>query len=202
MTEDDVLKQRIEVWKTIVGTQQHFNNLQIQLRNFSLTLFTAVFTIVGFAIKEHVKVVGQCVSVAGIIVLVAFYYMDWGYHQLLKGSVNAGIDIEPSLKDFFQGPGLGVRISEASKATKFLGFVGTDSTGRLTIFYVTQFVVLACVALFVFFFYPDQQTTEFSAPSAAILTSGTAGGTSVYLTIPPGQTSTGVGAAVVRTGTN
>jgi hypothetical protein len=51
----ELLKQRIEIWKTIVDTQQHFNTLQVQLRNFSLTLLTAVFTVIGFAIKEPLQ---------------------------------------------------------------------------------------------------------------------------------------------------
>jgi hypothetical protein len=162
----ELLKQRIEIWKTIVDTQQHFNTLQVQLRNFSLTLLTAVFTVIGFAIKEHLRTLAECVSVAGLVVLAAFYCMDWGYHQLLKGSVRAGTDIEPRLRTQFNGPGLSARILEGSRAKKFLGLFLLDSTRRLNVFYFTQFIVLAAVAILVSFVIPSDNSSQQSGAGA------------------------------------
>jgi hypothetical protein len=92
--------------------------------------------------------------------------MDWGYHQLLKGSVRAGTDIEPRLRTQFNGPGLSARILEGSRAKKFLGLFLLDSTRRLNVFYFTQFIVLAAVAILVSFVIPSDNSSQQSGAGA------------------------------------
>lgn len=92
-------KVTVEIWKKIVDVQQHFNDLELRIRNFALALTGAFLVLGGYAIKESVftKLFGQEVSVSSLIVLaaivplLAFYFMDkYWYHKLLEGAVNAG----------------------------------------------------------------------------------------------------------------
>lgn len=114
---------QIEIWKKIVDVQQHFNDLELRIRNFALVVTGAFLGLGGYAIKEAgmVKLLGFEVSVAGLVVvsaifpLIAFYFMDrlW-YHRLLDGSVRAGIEAESALKDFGYKVDLGSKIKQQS----------------------------------------------------------------------------------------
>src|SRR4051795_1622721 len=89
---------QIEIWKKIVDVQQHFNDLELRIRNFALIVTGAFLGLGGYAIKDGgiINAFGWEVSIAGLVVvsaifpLLAFYFMDrlW-YHRLLDGSVQA-----------------------------------------------------------------------------------------------------------------
>jgi hypothetical protein len=114
---------QIEIWKKIVDVQQHFNDLELRIRNFALIVTGAFLGLGGYAIKDAgiVKLFGLNVSIAGLVVvsaifpLAAFYFMDrlW-YHRLLDGSVYAGIEAETALKDLGYKVDLGSKIKEHS----------------------------------------------------------------------------------------
>lgn len=114
---------QIEIWKKIVEVQQHFNDLELRIRNFALIVTGAFLGLGGYAIKDAgiVKLFGLEVSIAGLVVvsaifpLTAFYFMDrlW-YHRLLDGSVYAGIEAETALKDLGYKVDLGFKIKEHS----------------------------------------------------------------------------------------
>ena len=114
---------QIEIWKKIVDVQQHFNDLELRIRNFALIVTGAFLGLGGYAIKDAgvVDLYGLKVSIAGLVVvsaifpLAAFYFMDrlW-YHRLLDGSVYAGIEAETALKDLGYKVDLGVKIKEHS----------------------------------------------------------------------------------------
>jgi hypothetical protein len=114
---------QIEIWKKIVDVQQHFNDLELRIRNFALIVTGAFLGLGGYAIKDAgvVKLFGLEVSIAGLVVvsaifpLAAFYFMDrlW-YHRLLDGSVYAGIEAETALKDLGYKVDLGSKIKEHS----------------------------------------------------------------------------------------
>lgn len=114
---------QIEIWKKIVDVQQHFNDLELRIRNFALIVTGAFLGLGGYAIKDAgvVKLFGLEVSIAGLVVvsaifpLAAFYFMDrlW-YHRLLNGSVYAGIEAETALKDLGYKVDLGSKIKEHS----------------------------------------------------------------------------------------
>lgn len=114
---------QIEIWKKIVDVQQHFNDLELRIRNFALIVTGAFLGLGGYAIKDAgiVKLFGLEVSIAGLVVvsaifpLTAFYFMDrlW-YHRLLDGSVYAGIEAETALKDLGYKVDLGSKIKEHS----------------------------------------------------------------------------------------
>ncbi|WP_447932605.1 hypothetical protein [Sphingopyxis fribergensis] len=114
---------QIEIWKKIVDVQQHFNDLELRIRNFALIVTGAFLGLGGYAIKDGgaVKLYGLEVSIAGLVVvsaifpLAAFYFMDrlW-YHRLLDGSVYAGIEAETALKDLGYEVDLGSKIKKHS----------------------------------------------------------------------------------------
>jgi phosphoglycerol transferase MdoB-like AlkP superfamily enzyme len=175
---------KIEIWKTTVETQQHFNDLQLRLRSFLITLFLAVLTAAAYALKEHIIIrlwifaisLSGLVCVFGAVMVAAFYVMDWGYHQLLMGAVGYGEDIEDSLKDLFPGDGLTHAISKSSKATKLL-WLKTHSHLRLNLFYAVLFGVMVLAAVGSHLVStasvgarptkPDQRTSRSSRPTAS-----------------------------------
>lgn len=119
----DKTEAQIEVWKKIVDVQQHFNDLELRIRNFALIVTGAFLGLGGYAIKDggFVNIGGHNISSAALIVgasllpLVAFYLMDrlW-YHRLLDGAVHAGISAESELNTLGVVVGLGAKISQTS----------------------------------------------------------------------------------------
>jgi hypothetical protein len=114
---------QIEIWKKIVDVQQHFNDLELRIRNFALIVTGAFLGLGGYAIKDGGTVylgrvetpVAALVVLAAIFPLAAFYFMDrYWYHRLLNGSVLAGIEAEKNLKDLGYKVDLGAKIKEIS----------------------------------------------------------------------------------------
>jgi hypothetical protein len=114
---------QIEIWKKIVDVQQHFNDLELRIRNFALGVTGAFLGLGGYAIKDggFIQLFGINISIAGIVIfcaiipLFAFYFMDrlW-YHRLLDGAVAAGVEAESELKAMGYKVDLGTKISAAS----------------------------------------------------------------------------------------
>lgn len=98
--------QKLKIWEKTIDVQMHFNNIELQIRNYALTLFTAIIAGIGYLLKEKFNILimgyiipsSAAVSFIGMIIMCVFYFMDkYWYHQLLKGSVQHAITIE---KDF------------------------------------------------------------------------------------------------------
>lgn len=123
MNDDEKVSPQIEIWKKIVDVQQHFNDLELRVRNFALIVTGAFLGLGGYAIKDGgmANLAGHHVSAAALIVgasvlpLLAFYLMDrlW-YHRLLDGAVKAGIAAEGELVRLGLTVDLGTQISKAS----------------------------------------------------------------------------------------
>jgi hypothetical protein len=121
--ENPVLKEVVEVWKTAVGVQQHFNDLELRIRNFAVTLLVAVIGAAAFALKEHYEVhllshpfsLAVAVLTAGILGWLAFYFMDrhW-YHRLLLGSVRHTVERIEARHSSFPELALSERIGRES----------------------------------------------------------------------------------------
>ena len=137
MDDEKKVSPQVEIWKKIVDVQQHFNDLELRIRNFALIVTGAFLGLGGYAIKDGgmAKLVGYEVSAAALIVgastlpLIAFYLMDrlW-YHRLLDGSVKAGIAAEGELVRLGLTVDLGAQISKASPFA--LPFIGTKVHSR------------------------------------------------------------------------
>lgn len=132
--------QNVKIWEKTIDVQMHFNNIELQIRNYALTLFTAIIAGVGYLLKEkfNIVVVGYiipssaAVSFIGMIIMCVFYFMDkYWYHQLLKGSVSHAIKIENIVND--QQINLTSEISKSSQI-KLIGFE-LDSNKKYYFFY-------------------------------------------------------------------
>jgi FMN phosphatase YigB (HAD superfamily) len=93
----------LDTWKKTVDVQQHFNDLELRIRNYAVTVLGASLGLAGYAFKENLQVIfsHHSVSVTGLILLfsivpwLSFYFMDrWWYHMLLLGAVDNGTFIE------------------------------------------------------------------------------------------------------------
>lgn len=151
---------QIEIWKKIVDVQQHFNDLELRIRNFALIVTGAFLGFGGYAIKDGgiISAFGWEVSMAGLVVvsaiipLLAFYFMDrlW-YHRLLEGAVQAGIEAEAALKALGIQVDLGSQISAKSPFTLWLIGQPIHSRTKMDLFYLmlvlTLLIVGGCLAL-------------------------------------------------------
>ncbi len=157
MTEEQNsrLKYTFEAWKTSIEVQQHFNSLEMQIRNFAVTVLTAVLGAAAFTLKEPVTIAvyGYELSstvvllVGGLIGWLSFYLMDrFWYHRLLKGAVRQAQILEKALQDKVPGIGLSAAIGAASVVK--VGDVELHSDGKLDLFYLGVSLIL--IALIVF----------------------------------------------------
>jgi len=153
---NDDKKNIIDIWKNVVEVQKHFNDIELRIRNFAITIFTFIFGGVGFSFKttvpndlfglKHPIAVGLCLI--GLVVLYAFYFMDrhW-YHRLLQASVNKGMEIENGFMPFYPQIGLAGKIKQNSPLI-FKFIPSMHSEVKIRLFYLIlsfPFVIVAIV---------------------------------------------------------
>ncbi|TCC12552.1 hypothetical protein E0L21_07865 [Kosakonia quasisacchari] len=106
--EIELLKIKVDIWKQVVNTQQHFNDLAMKIRNFAILILSAFIGAIGVSFKSGFAfvVMGHSTSVATIlsfgaaIIWMLFFFVDvYWYHPLLVGSVKKGIAIESKIGD-------------------------------------------------------------------------------------------------------
>lgn len=100
-------KEIIEIWKTIISVQQHFNEIEMKIRGLFVTLLLGLFASIGFLLGKKLYLELSIVRIQfatvmplfGCLLAYLFYFMDqhW-YHRLLLGSVQHGINIEQKYK--------------------------------------------------------------------------------------------------------
>lgn len=142
MTEEKRTEYLLELWKTTVSVQQHFNDLELRIRNYAVTIMVGVMGIVALAVKEGMVVtffcckvqVGSLMLLAGSMGWTAFYLMDgFWYHRLLYGAVKHGQLIERSLKEQLPEAELTTTIGRESPIRLFGRTMHT--TGKMDLFY-------------------------------------------------------------------
>ena len=90
----------MEIWKKTIDVQEHFNDLELRIRNYAQTLLVAVFGAAALILSQGkfsaigLKIAGGLL-LGGLMVWGAFWFMDrhW-YHKLLYGAVDHGRFIE------------------------------------------------------------------------------------------------------------
>lgn len=119
------LEYIIEAWKKSVDVQQHFNEICMKIRNFYISLVSALIALIGVVLSRvtepyfqiwHYQVnVGIPVLLAIVFSTVLFYFIDrhW-YHRLLVGAVKNAIVIENALEGHVLGIGLSKMIGASS----------------------------------------------------------------------------------------
>jgi hypothetical protein len=172
---DENKKQIIDVWKTIVGVQQHFNDIEMRIRAMFVTIIMALFASLGFLIDKKVSFPAGpfdvqfyvVLPIAGAFGAYLFYFMDrYWYHRLLTGSVKHAIEIEKKYRDEIPELSLSDAIGKESpyilkwKLTKFLArLVVTEprfrtagslhSDGKIELFYKPIIWILLVAALLI-----------------------------------------------------
>ena len=100
-------KEVVEIWKTVIGVQMHFNDISMRIRSMFVTILLALFASLGFLLdkKLGLQVGNYYVQFAtilpafGILGTYLFYFIDrYWYHRLLVGSVKQGLFIENKYK--------------------------------------------------------------------------------------------------------
>jgi FMN phosphatase YigB (HAD superfamily) len=150
-------------WEKTVDVQQHFNDLEMTIRNFAITLFAGVIGAIGLCIKDGLEIhIGPVVIPAATIVgflgagaWMMFYFMDqhW-YHVFLRAAGQHAKTIETRWASLYPEIELSTRISEAStyQFPRWKPVQSTwTSTQRLRLFYYTGAVVLILIGLLAIF---------------------------------------------------
>ena len=102
-TSPDRMSVAVDVWKKTVDVQQHFNDLELRIRNYAVTVLAAMLGLTAYGLKENLQItifgfhtsVAAALLYSAILPWSAFYLMDrhW-YHRLLYGAVHHGQRIE------------------------------------------------------------------------------------------------------------
>lgn len=134
----------IEVWKKVVQTQEHFNEICMKVRTLYATVIAVILSIYGAFLKEGANAVHMSnmtldpivpITLAVVLVTYLFYFVDrFWYHQLLLGAVAQGAAIENRWSKAIPEIQMGREISAKSAVDVssrpiiawFLGWVVTD----------------------------------------------------------------------------
>jgi hypothetical protein len=169
---DERAKQIIEVWKAVVGVQQHFNDIGMRIRSMFVTILLALFASIGFLLDKgltlelgNVRIqFATLIPLFGVFGSALFYFIDrYWFHRLLVGSVNHAITIENAYKAELPELSLSSAIGKESPyaprgivwlAAKLLvshGKFAKDgklhSDGKIELFYKSVMVALVCTSI-------------------------------------------------------
>jgi len=151
----------IDIWKKVVDVQQHFNQIEIQIRNYALTVTGAIMAAGGITFRDGLSAIflGVPISLSLGLALISgavwggFWFMDrhW-YHRLLKGTVDHAATIETQFGRSIPEIALGKSISAASPINIF-GFKLTSSQ-KIDLFYGIGAAIILAFAFFAGFATP------------------------------------------------
>ena len=167
-------KDLVEIWKIVIQVQQHFNTIEMTVRNIFATIVVALIAGVGYSVKEKLKLtlfLGVDVSLSSVLCLAAFwitclfYFVDrYWYHRLLLGSVKEGLRLEEEIsKHGDVSVHLGQQINAISPIEvsgwrrRLLSFIVAEkrlhnegrlhSDGKIEIFYKSIMVMFALLMI-------------------------------------------------------
>jgi len=128
----------LEVWKTTIEVQKHFNEVGIKIRSIAVTVLAAFLAVAGYAFKEGNKPLAGVILLASLVCWLSFYLMDraW-YHRLLQAAVRHGERVENGLKASIPNIDLTTRIKASSPV------MGLSAGVRLSFFYFSIAAMLA-----------------------------------------------------------
>lgn len=141
------LKCNVEIWKKVIDVQQHFNIIEMQIRNFAVTILAGIIAAAGLALRDPKDIIifnltvssASAILIAGIIILLSFYFMDrFWYHRLLQGAVTRGAGLETEIKKTLPEIALSQTIQASSPV------LGIHSNNKIDLFY---FIIIAFLAV-------------------------------------------------------
>jgi phosphoglycolate phosphatase-like HAD superfamily hydrolase len=100
VNKSEKIENVISIWEKVIDVQQHFNDIELKIRNLALTVFTFIIGGIGFLEKENIKLMingytiqaSAALAFIGIFIIYAFLFMDrFWYHKLLLGAVKHGM---------------------------------------------------------------------------------------------------------------
>ena len=179
----EMVKLAVEAWKKTVDVQQHFNDLELRVRNFAITFTAAVLGLVGWALKEGTdSLLPAGLLAIGTLGWGAFYLMDrhW-YHRFLDGAVAHGRSIEDWLRtatgteEFSLASGIkqasGISLAKQPDGLwgRVVGLLVRErklrSQHRINLFYGGFFVAFAVLTV-VFYMHATKPSSSLPSPSA------------------------------------
>jgi len=143
----------LEIWKKTIDVQQHFNTIEMQIRNFAVTILAGIIAAAALALREPKSAtvfgititIASLILIAGVIVLLAFYFMDrWWYHRLLQGAVEHAQMIENQLKEHIPALYLSNTIRKSSPFT--ILWIRFGSNRKIDAFYFAIIIFLLIAA--------------------------------------------------------
>jgi hypothetical protein len=163
-------KEIVDLWKTAIDVEQHFNTVEMNVRNIFATIMVALIAGVGYSIKEKIAIslgisFAPVLSVAAIFITMLFYFVDrYWYHRLLVGSVMEAMRLEAEISKLSDVEiRLSRQISEESPVTlpKFVEAFASifitekgfredrklHSDGKIEIFYKSIMLLFAVLAV-------------------------------------------------------
>lgn len=99
---DPLLEQAVDAWKQTVQVQEHFNDIELRIRNFAITLLLATLGAAGVAMKDGMRASLGSISLAMPCVLVGagasmlFHLAEWKvarWFALVGGVLAAGLTL-------------------------------------------------------------------------------------------------------------
>jgi hypothetical protein len=148
--ELEKLKCNVEIWKKIVDVQQHFNTIEMQIRNFAVTILAGIIAAAGLSLRDPRTITffdlsvsnASAILIGGIFVLISFYFMDkYWYHRLLQAAVNQGEKLETEIERALPG----ISLSQAIRAGSPVHNI--RSNRKIDIFYGMIIIFLIVTAL-------------------------------------------------------
>ncbi len=165
----------IEIWKTIVEVQKHFNDISMRIRSMFVTILLGIFAAIGFLLNKELNLefgsydvqFATLVPLYGFFITYLFYFIDrYWYHRLLIGSVNHAIEIETKYMEVLPELSLSSAIGKESpykpsclvwccaklvfvRHEKFLSEGKLHSVGKIEFFYKSVMAVLLVTAVLV-----------------------------------------------------
>lgn len=166
-TEAHRLRLAVDVWKTTVEVQQHFNTIEMQIRALAVTVLTAAIGAAVLASTQVQEAIADAIAAGrqpppyrsmpssaalfiglGLFAWIAFYFMDrWWYHRLLQGAVSHAEAIEKELRADLSCIALAHSIRKASPFRFIKWQVHSDR--KIDLFYGIVALLLVLVVFFV-----------------------------------------------------
>jgi hypothetical protein len=146
----------IEVWKKTVEVQQHFNEIEMKIRNLAVTLLVGAIGAAALTLEKQMTFnlwgspipLAAAVLLSGLIGWTAFFSMEiYWYHVFLKATSLHADYIESTWKDLIPAFGLSKAISSASANVKVLQLIPLSSSWRLRLFYISGALVLGVMLI-------------------------------------------------------
>lgn len=153
------LKLEVDIWKTTIDVQKHFNDMSMRIKNYAILMLTAFIGAIGIIIKNGVKFsvldhsinLSSAVGLFAIIIWNLIFFMDYyWYHPMLKGSVKSALNIEERLRFDLPTLNLTHTIGHYSHKDNFLG-KPFDSSRKAKYFYNCVTITLSLLTIFLFF---------------------------------------------------